>query len=49
MLGMAKAVADVYGENQGGFSSDNSSILGFSHMHDDGTGGVSSLFIEHFL
>ena len=42
-IGMAKAGADVVppGENQGGFSSDNSTILGFSHMHDSGTGGVS--------
>jgi putative alpha-1,2-mannosidase len=40
---MAKAGPDVTpdGEPQGGFSSDNSSILGFSHMHDSGTGGVS--------
>ncbi|KAF2113802.1 glycosyl hydrolase family 92-domain-containing protein [Lophiotrema nucula] len=40
---MAKAGPDVDGENQGGFSSDNSSIIGFSHMHDSGTGGGSSL------
>ena len=39
---MAKAVADVNGEDQGGFASDNSNITGFSHMHDSGTGGVSS-------
>ena len=38
---MAKAVADVNGENQGGFASDGSAITGFSHMHDSGTGGVS--------
>lgn len=38
---MAKAVADVNGENQGGFASDGSNITGFSHMHDSGTGGVS--------
>lgn len=38
-LGMAKAVADVDGENQGGFGSDNSNITGFSHMHDSGTVG----------
>ena len=38
---MAKAVADVTGENQGGFASDGSDITGFSHMHDSGTGGVS--------
>ncbi|KAF2826933.1 hypothetical protein CC86DRAFT_445826 [Ophiobolus disseminans] len=40
---MAKAGPDVYGENQGGFSSDNSPIYGFSHMHDSGTGGSPSL------
>ncbi|TID25006.1 glycoside hydrolase family 92 protein [Venturia nashicola] len=42
-FGMAKAVADVKGENQGGFGSDFSNITGFSHMHDSGTGGVASL------
>ncbi|KAL6706311.1 hypothetical protein ACN47E_005601 [Coniothyrium glycines] len=42
-FGMAKAGPDVIGENQGGFSSDNSSIYGFSHMHDSGTGGSPSL------
>jgi putative alpha-1,2-mannosidase len=40
---MAKAGPDVYGENQGGFASDNSQIYGFSHMHDSGTGGSASL------
>lgn len=34
--GMAKAVADVDGENQGGFGSDFSNVTGFSHMHDSG-------------
>lgn len=40
--GMAKAVADVANAfgSQGGFTSDQSPILGFSHMHDSGTGGV---------
>ena len=38
---MAKAVADVDGEDQGGYASDGSNINGFSHMHDSGTGGVS--------
>ncbi|CAI6297492.1 unnamed protein product [Periconia digitata] len=42
-FGMAKAVADVDGDNQGGFTSDDSPIKGFSHMHDSGTGGASSL------
>jgi putative alpha-1,2-mannosidase len=40
---MAKAVADVTGEDQGGFASDNSPITGWSHMHDSGTGGSPSL------
>ena len=40
-FGMAKAVADVNGEDQGGFASDGSNITGFSHLHDSGTGGVS--------
>lgn len=40
---MAKAVADVTGENQAGFGSDHSKVKGFSHMHDSGTGGVTSL------
>jgi putative alpha-1,2-mannosidase len=40
---MAKAVADVTGENQAGYGSDYSKIKGFSHMHDSGTGGVTSL------
>lgn len=39
-FGMAKAVADTDSENQGGFASDGSTIIGFSHMHDSGTGGV---------
>ncbi|TKA64136.1 hypothetical protein B0A49_09055, partial [Cryomyces minteri] len=42
-FGMAKAVADVNGEGQGGFATDGSNITGFSHMHDDGTGGGASL------
>ena len=42
-LGMAKAVADCNGDNQGGFASDGSDITGFSHMHDSGTGGSASL------
>jgi putative alpha-1,2-mannosidase len=41
-IGMAKAVADCTGENQGGYASDSSDIHGFSHMHDSGTGGVSA-------
>ncbi|OTA98247.1 glycoside hydrolase family 92 protein [Hypoxylon sp. CI-4A] len=43
--GMAKAVADVSnrGENAAGFVSDESDIQGFSHLHDSGTGGSSSL------
>ncbi|KAN0111029.1 glycoside hydrolase family 92 protein [Hyaloscypha variabilis] len=43
--GMAKAVADSKNpvDGQGGFASDDSLILGFSHMHDSGTGGVPSM------
>ncbi|KAH8681684.1 alpha-1,2-mannosidase-like protein [Xylariales sp. PMI_506] len=43
--GMAKAVADSehIGENMAGFLSDDSKILGFSQLHDSGTGGASSL------
>lgn len=41
---MAKAVSDIYnGENQGGFSVDDSHVGGFSHLHDDGTGGSPSM------
>lgn len=40
---MAKAVADVNGEDQGGYASDGSKVIGFSHLHDDGTGGSPSL------
>ncbi|CAN9267731.1 unnamed protein product [Alternaria alternata] len=40
---MAKAVADVDGENTGGFSTDGSNITGFSALHDSGTGGNPSL------
>ncbi|KAI1389855.1 glycoside hydrolase family 92 protein [Hypoxylon trugodes] len=43
-FGMAKAVPDVTHDNQGGYASNASSpITGFSHMHDSGTGGASSL------
>lgn len=37
-LGMAKAVADVKNraENAAGFVSDDSDIIGFSHLHDSG-------------
>ena len=35
-FGMAKPVADVSSENQGGFSWDSMSLTGFSHMHDSG-------------
>ncbi|KAI2638859.1 glycoside hydrolase family 92 protein [Hypomontagnella submonticulosa] len=40
---MAKAVADVTSDNQGGYASNGSPVTGFSHMHDSGTGGASSL------
>lgn len=42
-FGMAKAVADATVDNQGGYASNGSPISGFSHMHDSGTGGSSSL------
>ena len=41
--GLAKPVADVDGENTGGFSTDGSNVTGFSHMHDSGTGGNPSM------
>lgn len=41
--GMAKPVADVNGQNTAGFSTDGSSVTGFSHMHDSGSGGNPSL------
>lgn len=41
--GMAKAVADVDGQNTAGFSTDGSNVTGFSHMHDSGTGGNPSM------
>lgn len=39
---MAKAGADSDSDNQGGFATDAANIIGFSHMHDSGTGGVRS-------
>ncbi|KAI0521665.1 glycoside hydrolase family 92 protein [Xylaria bambusicola] len=41
--GLAKAVADVDGQNTGGFSTDGSNVRGFSAVHDSGTGGNPSL------
>jgi len=41
--GLAKAVADVDGQNTGGFSTDGSNVTGFSSVHDSGTGGNPSL------
>lgn len=41
--GMAKAVADTTSNNRGGFSLDGQKVSGFSHMHDTGTGGGSSM------
>ncbi|KAJ5729242.1 uncharacterized protein N7483_003750 [Penicillium malachiteum] len=41
--GLAKPVADVDGQNTGGFSADGSNVTGFSHMHDSGTGGNPSM------
>lgn len=42
-FGMAKAVADVEQGNYAGFASNGSPIMGFSSLHDSGTGGSSSL------
>ncbi|KYK55096.1 glycoside hydrolase family 92 protein [Drechmeria coniospora] len=41
--GLAKAVADVDGQNTGGFGLDGSNVTGFSSLHDSGTGGNPSL------
>ncbi|KAJ5220375.1 hypothetical protein N7468_009579, partial [Penicillium chermesinum] len=41
--GMAKSVADTIGENQAGFAYDDDTVYGFSHQHDDGTGGGASM------
>ncbi|KAF2766691.1 alpha-1,2-mannosidase [Teratosphaeria nubilosa] len=41
--GMAKAVADVSGQNTAGFSYDFSNVTGFSALHDSGTGGQPSM------
>ncbi len=43
--GMAKAVADTRSpaENAAGYVTDEGPVLGFSHMHDSGTGGNPSL------
>ncbi|KAI2615305.1 glycoside hydrolase family 92 protein [Hypoxylon sp. NC1633] len=40
---LAKPVADVNGQNTGGFATDGSSITGFSAVHDSGTGGNPSM------
>lgn len=40
---LAKPVADVDGQNTGGFATDDSNITGFSTAHDSGTGGNPSL------
>src|SRR5216117_3160788 len=44
-FGMAKSVADSDRDwqNQGGFIYDDSRIRGISQLHDEGTGGASSL------
>ncbi|KAK1244671.1 hypothetical protein MKX07_003470 [Trichoderma sp. CBMAI-0711] len=41
--GLAKASADVDGQNTGGFGLDGSNVVGFSSVHDSGTGGNPSL------
>jgi putative alpha-1,2-mannosidase len=42
---MAKAVADTLSpaENAAGFVSDSNPVIGFSHLHDSGTGGSPSM------
>lgn len=40
---LAKASADVDGQNTGGFGLDGSNVTGFSSVHDSGTGGNPSL------
>ncbi|KAL4868636.1 hypothetical protein BDV12DRAFT_185837 [Aspergillus spectabilis] len=40
---IAKAVADVDGQNTAGFATDGSRVTGFSALHDSGTGGNPSL------
>jgi putative alpha-1,2-mannosidase len=42
-FGMAKAVADVSGQNTAGFGYDGSNVTGFSALHDSGTGGQPSM------
>ncbi|KAH9827365.1 glycoside hydrolase family 92 protein [Teratosphaeria destructans] len=42
-FGLAKAVADVSGQNTAGFSPDASNVTGFSALHDSGTGGQPSM------
>ncbi|KAI5280140.1 hypothetical protein KEM54_003845 [Ascosphaera aggregata] len=42
-FGMVKAGPNTDGENQGGFTPDSTVVTGFSHMHDDGTGGGASM------
>ncbi|KAI1170492.1 glycoside hydrolase family 92 protein [Nemania sp. FL0916] len=41
--GLAKASPDVDGQNTGGFATDGSHVVGFSAVHDSGTGGNPSL------
>jgi len=46
---MAKAVADVDSpSNQGGFTTENGSVTGFSTMHDSGTGTKLLILILAF-
>lgn len=41
--GLAKASADVDGQNTGGFGIEGPNVVGFSSVHDSGTGGNPSL------
>ena len=42
-FGMAKAVADVSGQDAAGWAYDFSNVTGFSALHDSGTGGQPSM------
>ena len=46
---MVKAVADSDSDSAGGFASDAGNIIGFSQLHDSGTGGVSTPVINEVI
>lgn len=43
---MVKAVADSDSDSAGGYASDAGNIIGFSQLHDSGTGGVRAPVIK---